>query len=155
MPRWKVQPCQFQPLMGTSQERSGGNWERWEIKQAFSLDAITLRSSTSFLFPTKVAHALCQHKPSRVAFSTYFQVNPDKNATRATVEGTLGNLHAPLTWSGRALLNPHWFCQIDTNCPSEELRFILKRLNTQVFKLHWVMSQTAFAFVTATCEISS
>lgn len=44
----------------------------------------------------------------------------------------------PLTWSGRAFLNPHWFCQIDTNCPSKELRFILKRLKIQLLKpLGW------------------
>lgn len=35
-----------------------------------------------------------------------------------------------LTWPGRAFLNSHWFGQIDTNCTSKKLRFILKRLKS-------------------------
>jgi hypothetical protein len=56
-------------------------------------------------------------------------LNSNKNAMKPDWRAQQGICElTPLTWSRRALLNSHWFSQIDTNCPSKELRFILKKI---------------------------
>lgn len=94
-----------------------------------------------FLLPTEVAHALRQRDHPLLLFTRcgtrhLLPQNRAKNPTQATLEDMMGNLWwIPLTRSGRAFLNPHRFGQIDTNCPSKELRFILKRFQIQLLKL--------------------
>lgn len=91
-------------------------------------------------------HSLYQHGPSLLPTtrSGNRQLLPSKQEWKhdqGYTGGCVGNLWLPpFTWSGRAFLNPHGFGQIHTNCPSKELRFVLKGLKTQLLKLlGWVI----------------
>ena len=96
---------------------------------------------TLFISPQKwhMSFANVNHSlllSAREAFSAYFQENWDREGKQAQTGGCDGaSVLLPLTWSRRAFLNPHGFCQIDTNCPSKELRFILKSVKIHLLKL--------------------
>ena len=143
-PRDRCSLCQSQPLTepARSVQKTGtGKRSGWVslIKQTITL--AWLRSSNSFYFPTKVAHVLRQCKPCYTpVHQSSIQLPLASKSGQKGNQGQTGRCDGesvllPLAWSGRAFLNPHGFCQIDTNCPSKELRFILKRLKIQLLKL--------------------
>lgn len=136
-------PCQSQLLMEPARnvEKLGQMRDQaWLLLIKETITLVWLRSSHTLISPQKWHMSFCQCKP----FSTTvcqrsiqcLQENWDRKASKAKLEGVMGHLyysHSP--WSRRAFLNPHGFCQIDTNCPSKELRFILKSVKIHLLKL--------------------
>lgn len=88
----------------------------WEKQSLWLWEACVVLANVNRLFLSTRKHHLVQ-------------VNKDKTQVRLGLgarQGICGML--PLTWSRRAFLNSHWLGQIDPNCPSKELRLILKGL---------------------------